>query len=54
MLKNLNTKIMMKWEKCNFFHLLNSLRAKFIDIAMDSVGKYFLHEKKISVGGIFK
>lgn len=47
---------MMKWKNCKYFHLLNSLRAKFIDITMDSVGKYFLREKKkqFSIGGIFK
>ena len=46
MVKNFYTKIMMKWKNCKYFHLLNSLRAKFIDITMDSVGKYFLREKK--------
>ena len=40
---------MMKWKNCKYFHLLNSLRAKFIDITMDSVGKYFLREKKKTV-----
>lgn len=43
MLKKLYTKIKMKWKNYKYFHLLNLLRAKFIDITMDSVGKYFLH-----------
>lgn len=43
---------MKKWGNYKFFHLLNSLREKYIEVikmrpATDSVGIYFLYEKTI-------